>query len=169
MAIYDNQNTAVVIFAKGEYTKEIQKDNLGVSTTPPNVNPPNDNEQSPMKALKQANEEISFNLKDAVVGLGVLRASKSFVNYAKNNYGDIMQDSVAQTRINEAFSVIGMGASIGMGFATGGIVGGTAMIVGTATQLGLQAITRQRQLHRSNVVSQVNMFRVGESALNGGR
>ena len=173
MAIYDNQTTAVVVFAKGETAESVKKEMANKPNgTLPQIEIPNNNddyEDGNVVGWRIPKSEQRERLKDTIVGLGVIKATKSIVNYAKNNYGDIMQDSVAQTRINEAFSIVGMGASIGMGFATGGLIGGVAMIGAQATSLGLQALTRQRQLYRSDVVSQVNMFRIGDSAINGGR
>ena len=162
-------NTAMVIFAKAKHPDNVEipntinPDGSDAPFNPPQPNTPNIEEVS-------ENNGISYGtLKKAVVGLGIYGAVKSSLNYVKNNYGDIMQDSNAQAEINEAFNIIGMGASIGMGFAMGGVVGGIASIVANGVSVGLQTASFQRQMHRNSVQSEISMARTRYASINGGR
>ena len=167
MAVYEDQYTAMVIFAQSTTQFGVQNPNTinPVDATPyesPNPNTP----QIPSQ------NQSGFTLKDAkklVVGLGFASAIKNVANYYKNNYGDIMQDSNAQAEINEAMNIINMGMNIGVGFAVGGVVGGIASIVGTGVNVGLQTASYQRMLHRNNVQSQIMMDRTNYASINGGR
>lgn len=168
MASYKG-NTAMVIFAKAKHPDNVEipntinPDGSDAPFNPPQPNTPNIEEVS-------ENNGISYGtLKKAVVGLGFYGAFKSGLNYYKNNYGDIMQDSNAQAEINEAFNIIGMGASIGMGFAMGGVVGGIASIVANGVSVGLQTASFQRQMHRNSVQSEISMARTRYASINGGR
>lgn len=168
MASYKG-NTAMVIFAKAKHPDNVEipntinPDGSDAPFNPPQPNTPNIEEVS-------ENNGISYGtLKKAVVGLGLWGAVKSSLNYVKNNYGDIMQDSNAQAEINEAFNIIGMGASIGMGFAMGGVVGGIASIVANGVSVGLQTASFQRQMHRNSVQSEISMARTRYASINGGR
>ena len=171
MAVYKNKGTAMVIFSKMsgdgyvEAPNTINPNGTDIPFAPPQSNRPNLEE-----ALQEQNEGLTMGtLKKAVVGLGIYSAGKSVLNYYKNNYGDIMQDSNKQAEINEAFNIIGMGASIGMGFAMGGVVGGIASIVANGVNIGLQTATYQRMMHRNSVQSEIAMARTQYSSINGGR
>lgn len=168
MAVYQDQYTAMVIFAQSTTQFGVQNPNTinPVDATPydsPNPNTPQ---------IPSEKEQGGFTLKDAkkiAVSLGVYGAVKSVVNYAKNNYGDIMQDSNAQAEINEAMNIINMGISIGAGFAIGGWIGGVASIIATGTNVGLQTASYQRMLRRSQASSDVMMARTQYASINGGR
>lgn len=171
MAVYNDKYTAMVIFAKArndvEYISTPNTINPNGSDTP--FNPPQpDTPQIPDEVSKSGGLTAQ-TLKRGVVGLGLYGALKSVANYYKNNYGDIMQDSNAQTEINEAMNIINMGLNIGMGFAVGGIYGGIASIVATGTQVGLQTASYQRMMHRNKVQSQISMTRTQYASINGGR
>jgi len=169
MAVYtDNGTTAMVIFAKATHKMNVEAPNtINPDGTDTPFNPPTPN--TPNIPTTQSQQSGGLTLKTAVQGLGVLTALKTIANYGKNNYGDIMQDSNAQAEINEAMSVINMGLGIGMGFATGGVIGGIAMIGATAVNVGLQTATYQRQLHRNQVQSEIMMARTQYASINGGR
>lgn len=170
MASYTNNGTtAMVIFAKATHKLDVEAPN----TINPNgsdmpFNPPTPNTPDVPQAQSQAGG-TGLTLKKAVEGIGVIGAIRSVMNYGKNNYGDIMQDSNAQAELNEAMNIINIGASIGVGFATGGVVGGVAMIVAQGTNIGLQTASYQRMLHRNNVQSQIMMDRTNYASINGGR
>lgn len=163
MAAYENDTTALVVFAKGDIQEELAETKAKSMVA------------SNEDAKKAANKELTLKglkrkyLKKGTIGGGIYRASKSVINYCKNNYGAIHQDSLAQARINETMSIIGKGATIGVSFVAGGMVGGFVALGSEVLSDTLQAITYNRNINRSNVVSQVNMYRVGNSALNGGR
>lgn len=168
MAVYQDQYTAMVIFAQTTTQYGVQNPNtINPNGTEP-YSPPNPNTP---EIPTQDNKGVFTleNAKKLVVGLGVLSAVKSVANYYKNNYGDIMQDSNAQVEINEAMNIINMGVSIGMGFAVGGVIGGIATIIGQGVNVGLQTASYQRMLHRNNVQSQIMMARTQYATINGGR
>ena len=168
MAVYKDNNTAMVIFAKAKNNNYVESPNTinpNGSDTP--FNPPQQNTPDISGATEQG-----FNFtqaKQLVVGLGVMGAVKSVVNYYKNNYGDIMQDSNKQADINEAMNIANMGMSIAMGFAVGGWVGGVASIVANGVNVGLQTASYQRMLHRNQVQSEIMMTRTQYASINGGR
>lgn len=168
MAYTNNGSVAMVIFAKSTHKMDMETPNTinpDGSDTP--FNPPTPN--TPNIPTEQQQNGKGLTLKTAVQGLGVLSAMKSVANYYKNNYGDIMQDSNAQAEINEAMNIINMGMSIGMGFATGGVIGGLAMIGANAVNVGLQTASYQRMMHRNNVQSEIMMARTQYASINGGR
>ena len=169
MAVYtDNGTTAMVIFAKSTHKLNVEAPNtINPNGSDEPFNPPNPN--TPNIPQTQTQQSQGLTLKRAVQGLGVLSAMKSVANYYKNNYGDIMQDSNAQAEINEAMNIVNMGLSIGMGFATGGVIGGIAMIGATAVNVGLQTATYQRSLHRNQIQSEIMMARTQYASINGGR
>lgn len=169
MAVYtDNGTTAMVIFAKATHKLNVEAPNtINPNGSDEPFNPPTPN--TPNIPQAQTQQSQGLTLKRAVQGLGVLSAMKSVANYYKNNYGDIMQDSNAQAEINEAMNLINMGLSIGAGFATGGVIGGLAMIGATGINIGLQTATYQRQLHRNQVQSEIMMARTQYASINGGR
>jgi len=171
MATYTNNGTtAMVIFAKATHKMDTEAPN----TINPNgsdmpFNPPTPNTPD-IEEVSKTNEGISLStLKKGVVGLGLYGAVKSVANYYKNNYGDIMQDSNAQVELNETMNIINMGLNIGMGFAVGGVVGGIASIVATGVNVGLQAKSYQRMMHRNSVQSEIAMARTQYASINGGR
>ena len=168
MASYKG-NTAMVIFAKAKHPDNVEIPNtINPDGSDAPFNPPQPN--TPDISEVSENNGISYGtLKKAVVGLGLYSAVKSGLNYVKNNYGDIMQDSNAQAEINEAFNIIQMGANIGMGFAVGGVIGGIASIVSTGVSVGLQTASFQRQMHRNSVQSEISMARTQYASINGGR
>ena len=169
MAVYQDNYTAMVIFAQTQTQFGVQNANL--------INPDGSSGmyQSPQAntpKIPQQDSNGGFTFQQAkkmVVGLGVYGAVKNVANYVKNNYGDIIQDSNAQVEINEAMNLIGMGTNIAMGFAVGGVIGGIASIVSTGVNVGLQTASFQRQMHRNKVQSQVSMARTQYASINGGR
>ena len=169
MAVYKDNNTAMVIFAKAstplnvETPNTINPDGSDMPFNPPTPNTPN------IPTSNASGNANGITLKRAVQGLGVLQALRTTASYVKNNYGDIMQDSNAQAEINEAMNLINMGVGIVSGFAVGGVIGGIAMIGATALNVGLQSATWQRSLHRNNVQSQIMMARTQYASINGGR
>lgn len=169
MAVYSDNYTAMVIFAQTTTQFGVQAPN---TINPDGSDAPFNSPQPNTPDIPQQNENggITYKqLKKAVVGIGLWGALKSGVNYYKNNYGDIMQDSNAQAEINEAFNIVQMGASIGMGFAMGGVVGGIASIVANGVSVGLQTASFQRQMHRNSVQSEISMARTKYASINGGR
>lgn len=159
----------MVIFAKAKHPDNVEIPNtINPDGSDAPFNPPSPN--TPDISEVSENNGISYGtLKKAVVGLGLYSAVKSGLNYVKNNYGDIMQDSNAQAEINEAFNIIQMGASIGMGFAVGGVIGGIASIVANGVSVGLQTASYQRMMHRNSVQSEISMARTRYASINGGR
>ena len=171
MALYKNSGTAMVIFAKATNDNYIETPNT-INPDGSNMpfNPPNPNTPDIDGALGTQKKKLTFTtLKKAVVGIGAIQALRSTANYFKNNYGEIMQDSNAQARINEIMSLVNIGTSIGVGFAVGGVVGGVASLVASGTQIGLQTASFQRSLYRNNVQSQIMMARTNYASINGGR
>lgn len=170
MASYtEDGTTAMVIFAKANHKMDLETPNtINPNGTDIPFNPPTPNTPEIPTDSKSGGNGL-LTLKNAVVGLGILTAVKSVANYYKNNYGDIMQDSNAQTEINEAMNLINMGVSVGMGFAVGGVIGGIASIIGQGVNVGLQTASYQRMLHRNNIQSQVMMARTQYATINGGR
>ena len=170
MASYtDGGTTAMVIFAKANHKMDLETPNTinpDGSDTP--FNPPTPNTPE-IPTEKESGGNGLLTLKNAVVGLGILTAVKSVANYYKNNYGDIMQDSNKQVEINEAMNIINMGLSVGMGFAVGGVIGGVASIIGQGVNVGLQAKSYQRMMHRNSVQSEIMMARTQYASINGGR
>lgn len=169
MAVYKNQSTAMVIFAKQTGDNYVESPNtINPDGTDTPFNPPNPNTPD-IEGNEQKKVSKFTTVKKAVVGLGVMSALKTTASYLKNNYGDIMQDSNAQTKINEAFSLASMGVSIGVGFAVGGVVGGIASIGATGLNLTLQTVSRQRMLNRNEAQSEIMMARTQYASINGGR
>jgi len=171
MASYKDKYTAMVIFAKAKHPDSVETPNtINPDGTPTPFNPPQPNTPDIPDSVADNGEQSNFALlKRAVVGLGLYGAVKSVANYYKNNYGDIMQDSNAQAEINEAFNIIQMGASIGMGFAVGGVWGGVASIVAQGVNVGLQTASYQRMMSRNATQSEVAMVRTQYASINGGR
>ena len=169
MASYKDNSTAMVIFAKAKHPDSVEipntinPDGTDMPFNPPQANTPDISEVS-------QNNGLSYGtIKKAVVGLGLWNALKSGVNYYKNNYGDIMQDSNKQAEINEAMTIIQMGMNIGMGFAVGGVWGGVASIISTGVSVGLQTASYQRMMSRNATQSEVAMVRTRYASINGGR
>ena len=169
MAVYQDNYTAMVIFAQTQTQFGVQNANL--------INPDGSSGiyQSPQAntpKIPQQDSNGGFTFQQAkkmVVGLGVYGAVKNVANYFKNNYGEMVQDSNAQAEINEAMNLINMGINIGTGFAVGGVIGGIASIVATGTQVGLQTASYQRMMHRNALQSEVAMARTQYASINGGR
>lgn len=169
MAVYKDNTTAMVIFAKAstplnvETPNTINPDGSDMPFNPPTPNTPNVPTNNPSGSAN------GLTLKKAAQGLGVLQALRTTANYLKNNYGDIMQDSNAQATINETMNIVNMGIGIASGFAVGGVLGGIAMLGATALNVGLQTATWQRSLHRNSVQSEIMMARTQYASINGGR
>ena len=168
MAVYEDNYTAMVIFAQSTTQFGVQNPN----TINPNGLEPYNSPNPNTPEIPSENQQGGLTLKDAkklAVSLGLVSAAKNVMNYYKNNYGDIMQDSNAQAELNEAFNLINMGLTIGAGFAVGGVVGGVAAIVATGTNIGLQTASYQRTLRRNQAMSDVMMARTQYASINGGR
>lgn len=170
MAVYKNNNTAMVIFSKSYNTHNVDAPN---TINPDGSNIPYNPSQPNTPAIPDevaSNSGYGFSrVKQVVVGIGVISAVKSVANYYKNNYGDIMQDSNAQAEINEALQLAQMGMNIGMGFAVGGVIGGVASIISTGVNVGLQTASYSRMMHRNSVQSEIMMARTQYASINGGR
>lgn len=169
MAVYQDQYTAMVIFAQTTTQFGVENPNtINPNGTEP-FNPPNPNTPNVETPTQQNGQIIYSSVKKVVVGLGVVSAFKNVMNYYKNNYGDIMQDSNKQAEINEAMNILSMGASIGLGFAYGGWIGGVASILANGVNVGLQTASFQRMMHRNQVQSEIMMARTQYASINGGR
>lgn len=169
MAVYKNQSTAMVIFAKQTGDNYVESPNtINPDGTDTPFNPPNPNTPD-IEGNEQKKVSKFTTVKKAVVGLGVINALRTSASYLKNNYGDIMQDSNAQVELNETMNILSMGVGIGMGFAVGGVIGGLAQLGATGLNVGLQTASRQRMLHRNNVQSEIMMARTQYASINGGR
>ena len=104
MAVYKDQSTAMVIFAKQTGDNYVESPNtINPDGTDTPFNPPNPNTPD-IEGNEQKKVSKFTTVKKAVVGLGVISAVKNVANYYKNNYGDIMQDSNAQVELNEAMN-----------------------------------------------------------------
>ena len=170
MAVYRDNNTAMVIFSKATHKMNVEAPNtINPDGTDIPFNPPQANTPNIPDDIAQNSGNGFSRVKGVVVGLGVFSAVKSVANYYKNNYGDIMQDSNAQAELNETMNIIGMGVGIGMGFAVGGVVGGLASIIATGVNVGLQTASYQRMMHRNSVQSEIMMARTQYASINGGR
>jgi len=168
MAVYQDNYTAMVIFAQTQTQFGVQQANTinPMDETP--FDSPNPN--SPKIPTENKNGGFTFQqAKKLVVGLGVASAVKSVINYFKNNYGEIMQDSNAQVQGNETMNILSMGVGIASSFAVGGWIGGVASIVATGVNVGTQTASYQRMLHRNDVQSQIMMARTQYASINGGR
>ena len=170
MAVYQNENTAMVIFAKAKTPQRVETPNtINPDGSDMPFNPPQPNTPNIPDEISNNGNNGFLRTKQLVVGLGIVGAVKSVINYGMNNYGDIMQDSNAQVELNETLNLLSMGAGIGLGFAYGGIVGGIASIVATGTSVGLQALSFNRMMHRNQVQSEIMMARTQYASINGGR
>lgn len=166
----DGGTTAMVIFAKANHKMDLETPNtINPDGTDIPFNPPTPNTPDIPTDIQSGGSGTGLTLKKAVQGLGVLSAMKSVANYYKNNYGDIMQDSNKQAEINEAMNILSMGASIGLGFAYGGVIGGVASIIANGVNVGLQTASFQRMMHRNQVQSEIMMARTQYASINGGR
>ena len=89
MAVYQDQYTAMVIFAQTTTQFGVESPNtINPNGTEP-FNPPNPNTPN-VETPTQQNGQITYSsVKKVVVGLGVVSAFKNVMNYYKNNYGDI--------------------------------------------------------------------------------
>ena len=170
MATYKDNNTAMVIFSKANSNYNVEAPNtINPSGTDIPFSPPQPNTPNIPSDIATGSGSGLSRVKGVVVGLGLYSALKSTLNYAKNNYGEIMQDSNAQAELNETLQFAQMGMNIGMGFAVGGVIGGVASIISTGVNVGLQTASYNRMMHRNSVQSEIMMARTQYASINGGR
>ena len=106
-----------------------------------------------------------------------INATKSVFMAQASMYGDTTGDYVAQTKIDNTFTLAGnllsVGSAIGTGFATGGVVGA---VVGGIVSLGSLAVNEFNQYRKvnlenikTNAGARFNSAQIGSILINGNR
>lgn len=99
----------------------------------------------------------------------VVRTGKSIVTYNLSNVGIRTGNYIAQEQINQAVEIIGDIASIGVGIAAGGPVGGLIAIAGITTKQIFSAISYEEDIRHQNINSAYLAERSGNTHKNGSR
>lgn len=99
-----------------------------------------------------------------MMGLG-----KQIFNYATSNVGFFTGNYIKQDEINATLDVISDVSTVGMGFVSGGWVGGIVATLGIATKKTLQAVTDRRNDIVQERERNYWLSRSGNSTTNGSR
>ncbi len=98
-----------------------------------------------------------------------VQSGRKIINYGISNYSNLTGDTITQAKISRAVEGVGYLATIGTGFAAGGIVGGIVATVATGVQIGLGEYDRQMNINKANIESARLQQRVRISVEKGGR
>lgn len=103
---------------------------------------------------KQSSEKTSSYL----IGQAVVQLGKRTLEYGSSMVGNITGNYIMQNKIDNAVAIAGYAGQIGIGFATGGVVGGVVSAIAVAGQIGINAanyeIDRTKANARANYLMQ---------------
>ena len=99
----------------------------------------------------------------------MLGIGKQIVSYAVSNVGFFTGNYIKQDEINATLDVISDVSTVGMGFVSGGWVGGAVAIIGLTTKKTLQAVTDRRNDIVQERERNYWVARSGNSTTNGSR
>lgn len=85
-----------------------------------------------------------------VVGQAVVQLGRRALQYGASQVGNITGNYLMQNQINAAIQAIGWASSIGVGFATGGVIGGVASALAVAGEIGINAVNYNIELTKRN-------------------
>lgn len=94
---------------------------------------------------------------------------KQIFNYAASNVGFFTGNYVKQDEINATLELIGDLSTVGMGFVSGGLVGGAVAVIGLTTKKVLQNVTDRRKDVMQERERNYWLARSGNSTTNGSR
>ena len=101
--------------------------------------------QPTQKVADSTNKAGSYVIGQAVVQLG-----KRALNYGANMVGNITGNYLLQSKIDNSIMIVNYGSQIGVGFATGGVVGGIASTIAVAGQIAMNEISYEIERSKSN-------------------
>ena len=104
-------------------------------------------------------------------------AIKSVFKAQASMYGDTTGDYIAQTKIDNTFTLAGnflsIGTAIGSGFATGGVVGAVVGGIVSVGSLAVNEINQYRKVNleniKTNAGARFNSAQIGSILINGNR
>ena len=118
---------------------------------------------------KVASDEKKNVAATSIFAHQMMGIGKQIFNYAASNVGFFTGNYIKQDEINATLDVISDASTIGMGFASGGWIGGAVAIVGVTTKKVLQNVTDRRNDVISERERNYWLARSGNSTTNGSR
>lgn len=120
----------------------------------------------------QENQDNGRTEKIAVVSVfanQMINVAKQTINYGISNIGVRTGNYVIQEQVNRAVDIIGNAATIGMGFVSGGIVGGIIAVAGVTTKAVFGMFSENESIRHENIQSEYLSKRSGNATTNGSR
>ena len=99
----------------------------------------------------------------------MINIGRQTINYAVSNIGNYTGDYIKQNEINKSLDVLSDLTTVGLGFATGGWIGGIVATVGVITKTGFQIASEQQQIAKSNRQYDYLRDRTGNATTNESR
>lgn len=98
-----------------------------------------------------------------------LNTGKQILNYGISNIGNFTGDYARQERVQELVGTIGDITTIGVGFASGGWIGGLVAVLGIATKEVFNQVSIQTENRHQEIASNYLRELSGNSTKNGSR
>jgi hypothetical protein len=95
---------------------------------------------------KQSSEKTSSYL----IGQAVVQLGKRALSYGSSMVGNVTGNYIMQNKIDNAVAIAGYAGQIGVGFATGGVVGGVVSAIAVAGQIGINAANYEIDRTKAN-------------------
>ena len=101
--------------------------------------------QQALAGTDKNSKSASFMIGQAVVQLG-----KQTLSYGSSMIGNVTGNYILQNKIDNAVQIVGYAGQIGVGFATGGVVGGVVSAIAVAGQIGMSAVNFEIERTKAN-------------------
>lgn len=98
-----------------------------------------------------------------------LNTGKQILNYGISNIGNFTGDYARQERVQELVGAIGDVTTIGVGFASGGWIGGLVAVLGVATKEVFNQVSIQVENRHQEIATNYLRELSGNSTKNGSR
>lgn len=99
----------------------------------------------------------------------MIATAKQTFNYAISNIGNFTGDYIKQDQVQNIVDSIGDLSTVGLGFASGGVVGGIVVSIGIATKKTFEVISDMRKNELSERQRAYMLERSGNATKNGSR
>lgn len=99
----------------------------------------------------------------------MVATAKQTANYAISNIGNFTGNYIKQDQVQSTVDLIGDLSTVGLGFASGGVVGGIIASIGIATKKTFEVVTDMRKNELSERQRAYMLERSGNATKNGSR
>ena len=102
------------------------------------------------EAQQQTKQQSQEKTSSYLVGQAVVQLGKRTLSYGASQIGNLTGNYILQNKVDNAVTIAGYIGQIGVGFATGGWVGGVVSTIAVAGQIGISAFNYETDRAKSN-------------------